>query len=594
MSLRIWLPLNGSLENKGLDDITPVLTGAVAVDNEGKIGKCYKFGTSLGRITIPPTIMRNYTECSVTFWVNILGWQSNWDTFFQAGLGTAPWNSYIFGVLRNSGNSVVFTISDASSSSQGNYKSSDLTLNTWYHLGFTYKSGHCCIYVNGNLYKDYSTNIIPNFSGINYISLGQLGNASNYQTNCKMNDVRIYDHALSPLEIKHIAQGLILHYPLNRGGWGQENLLKNSKLDGSWEYPSTSYKDQYAPITASVPTGSAYTLSFDAKSTVNGDKIRTHYYSPNTTTTCTSSQGIIKNAVDGSMDFTLSTQWKRYWVVYNQNETSAVKHVICPRMVSGQGTGVVSVKNVKLEEGSIATSWCPNSSDALATTMGLNDNVEYDVSGYCNNGTRTGTFSWTSDTPKYNVSTNILNGSYIDTGYKENIGTGDFTVSVWIKMPQTSGKSYQPIFSNKTTGATSVGFAIYFNQNQNKLLWSTADGSAATEIWMANTINIYDKWMHIVMIRNASDAKKGYFYINGERYELASVPVIRNITNETYNIQVGDIATHNNSAYRYVGLMSDFRIYATALSVEDIKDLYNLGASIDSNNNLLTYELNEE
>ena len=48
MSLRVWLPLNGSLDNQGLDEITPVLTGAVAVDNEGKIGKCYKFGTSLG------------------------------------------------------------------------------------------------------------------------------------------------------------------------------------------------------------------------------------------------------------------------------------------------------------------------------------------------------------------------------------------------------------------------------------------------------------------------------------------------------------------------------------------------------------------
>ena len=587
MSLRVWLPLTKDLRNQGLDDIPSFqLISGNSFITGGKIGEKAFNITKQQRILSNTSCMTGKKQMSYAYWVKV---NTVWTTQWLDGIAWYSTDGTSASYSRQEFYNNCTKVGTWFKGSPNSLSGYDFNPEEWTHIAatFNYNTGEVKFYLNGEL-KGTSNSLSTSDYCRGDFYIGDTG------LDILENDVRIYDHALSPLEVKHIAQGLILHYPLNRGGWGQENLLKNSKLDGSWEYPSTSYKDQYAPITASVPTGSAYTLSFDAKSTVNGDKIRTHYYSPNTTTTCTSSQGIIKNAVDGSMDFTLSTQWKRYWVVYNQNETSAVKHVICPRMVSGQGTGVVSVKNVKLEEGSIATSWCPNSSDALATTMGLNDNVEYDVSGYCNNGTRTGTFSWTSDTPKYNVSTNILNGSYIDTGYKENIGTGDFTVSVWIKMPQTSGKSYQPIFSNKTTGATSVGFAIYFNQNQNKLLWSTADGSAATEIWMANTINIYDKWMHIVMIRNASDAKKGYFYINGERYELASVPVIRNITNETYNIQVGDIATHNNSAYRYVGLMSDFRIYATALSVEDIKDLYNLGASIDSNNNLLTYELNEE
>ena len=197
MSLRVWLPLNGDLENKGLDDVSATLTGAVAVNDSGKIGKCYQFGTGTGRITLPKTTMTDIKECSVAFWVNILGWQTNWDTFFQAGLGSTPWNNYYFGILRNQGNFLCFSICNGSTSSQGNYKSSNLTLETWYHLTFVYKEGHCLIYINGELDKDYTTTIVPNFSGINYVSIGQLGNASSYQTNCKMNDFRIYDHALS-------------------------------------------------------------------------------------------------------------------------------------------------------------------------------------------------------------------------------------------------------------------------------------------------------------------------------------------------------------------------------------------------------------
>ena len=43
-----------------------------------------------------------------------------------------------------------------------------------------------------------------------------------------MNDFRIYDHALSAKEVHEIAKGLILHYPLNRGGFGNDNLIKGT------------------------------------------------------------------------------------------------------------------------------------------------------------------------------------------------------------------------------------------------------------------------------------------------------------------------------------------------------------------------------
>jgi hypothetical protein len=45
MALRIWLPLNGSLENIGISDVTVTNNGAT-VDTAGKIGQCYYFNGS--------------------------------------------------------------------------------------------------------------------------------------------------------------------------------------------------------------------------------------------------------------------------------------------------------------------------------------------------------------------------------------------------------------------------------------------------------------------------------------------------------------------------------------------------------------------
>ena len=580
MSLRVWLPLNGSLENKGLDDITPSLTGAVTVDNEGKIGECYKFGTSLGRITIPPTIMHNYTECSITFWVNILGWQTNWDTFFQAGLGTAPWNSYIFGVLRNSGNSVVFTISDASSSSQGNYKSSDLILNTWYHLGFTYKSGHCCIYVNGNLYKDYSTNIIPNFSGINYISLGQLGNASNYQTNCKMNDVRIYDHALSPLEIKHISQGLILHYPLNRGGWGQENLFNWSNNATGITLNDYQNKGSFTQFTNSLTfdpsttVGKKYTISFWAKSPngttslilYNTNSYPKYFYF---STTLTSSLG---------------TEWQffKYTVTntqYSGSGTASTNTNIWKRIeIYAPHQMKVQVKQIKVEEGSIATPWCPNSSDELATTMGLNDNVEYDTSGYGNNGTKNNSPTYSSDTVKYNVSTHL--DGVNQTIQLPNLTTltpdSIFTFNIWFKRlsAEPSSKPWETILGGLS------GFELETCSANN-----VHDNKVKAYSWGGGTFEFeLDKWNMLTMVSNGANA---LFYLNGN---LKLTGTYKALVSGNYFIG----SWRDTASQNYKGYISDVRIYATALSAEDVKDLYELGATIDTNGTLSTYEFAEQ
>ena len=92
MSLRVWLPLNGTLENKGLDNVTVTNSGAT-VDNNGKIGKCYSFdGSSYIKITMPTDFITIKNK-TVAAWVKssssvlALGGISN-DTSYKDGMIT--------------------------------------------------------------------------------------------------------------------------------------------------------------------------------------------------------------------------------------------------------------------------------------------------------------------------------------------------------------------------------------------------------------------------------------------------------------------------------------------------------------------------
>jgi hypothetical protein len=71
---------------------------------------------------------------------------------------------------------------------------------------------------------------------------------------------------------------------------------------------------------------------------------------------------------------------------------------------------------------------------------------------------------------------------YITTDFPTNFGTNDFTISLWVKIPTISSGTFYTIVSSKQSPAISVGVGIYWNYSQKRFLWSTADGTNATEI----------------------------------------------------------------------------------------------------------------
>lgn len=148
---------------------------------------------------------------------------------------------------------------------------------------------------------------------------------------------------------------------------GGRNLIsgtseENKELGG---YPSSGYTEGVTGKTIGIPTGDSYVLSFEAKSTVSGDVIRCHFYSPNTTTGVEVSTGYTGTSGDGHALVELTDSWEKYWIRYTQNgaNTTSQKNWIVGRRFKGEGTGTISVRSIKLEEGEYATDWTPAPED---------------------------------------------------------------------------------------------------------------------------------------------------------------------------------------------------------------------------------------
>ena len=145
--------------------------------------------------------------------------------------------------------------------------------NVWYHLVITRSPAGKKLYVNGELKS--STTTVGSTSAVNangcLIGLAQSGTsltAGNQGFIGDLNDVRIYDHCLSTLEIKEISQGLILHYKLNgfNGGVG-ENLISNSEIRTLTANASNQYNYFWAVPAGTLTIGETYTFSAIAKIT---------------------------------------------------------------------------------------------------------------------------------------------------------------------------------------------------------------------------------------------------------------------------------------------------------------------------------------
>ena len=210
MGLQVWLPLNGNLDNQGLADVSVINNGAT-VDTGGKIGSCYNFNGS-GYVQ-GTTDFSNFSDMvSLSMWVNLKA-SAGYQELLTIGVNSA-WVGIRCSLIINSASLLRFSISDGVKSSQNTYYVGNIGTNTWVHVVGVYNQGEVTTYLNGIKTNTYTATITPKFSDITKFGIGANPNGSEKAT-CLINDVRIYNTALSPREVAEIAKGLVCHYPLS-------------------------------------------------------------------------------------------------------------------------------------------------------------------------------------------------------------------------------------------------------------------------------------------------------------------------------------------------------------------------------------------
>lgn len=615
MSLVVWLPLNGNLENQGLSGVKPTISSPIY--SNGKIGQCLLLDKQID--TTLPFANWDYVtnSCSFGCWVKVsladLQTIANGKTFDSTNStmgGTLLGKDSYGGVAlrwktNNLSSSKTVTqvtlyghIRNTNSNSQVT-NSYVLPFDTWTHvvLVINRSTQIMGMYINGKLFNEKSIGgVTGTFSTGNFLicqSSWDGGNGVSSPGKFSLNDVRVYDHCLSAKEVKELAKGLVLHYRL--AGPGRPNLLSYQKIVKQ-NNVSFSYDASTLTFTTKTPTTATYygikmntdnciipwnhvgIMSMDILSPV----ATTFYRDDNDYAVSGNSWSGNDNTTRGSIVTAIpANKWTKI-IIYSINNSSLNTNHESVKVQSSFNINTANVefkfKNVKFEVSPISTDrnvtpWCPASDDPLYTALGYNNNIEYDCSGYRRNGTKSGTITWDIDSPRYT------------TSYKFMTNTSK------IKLPafNMSGFANSYTFSwwqyNIGSGNMPWGFSDGNRLNPyhtGNLCWNTGDGGSNPFVPNIVSSTLYNAWHHIVITGNGTDTK---LYIDGEYKGKATT--YKDLTGTQIYLSGWDTGT----SYTMTGSReADFRIYATALSAEDIAELYHSAVIVDNTGKNYTYE----
>ena len=594
MSLQVWLPLNGDLHNQGLSNVTLTASGSPTIDTAGKIGSCYSFDSNSYFSSTESTFLSNMTECSLSCWVKDIYTGSSWMRIF--GIGS---HDRIHFDTDTTGKVRFFVSKNGTSSSYWSCISKTaINDSTWHHLCGTFNSTQCKIYIDGICETTIATNALPSVTG-GKLYLGHIYNGVKF--NGSLNDVRIYDHCLSQEEVKKISQGLVLHLPLNNKSFymssiGQNlfkgsgftqtdynNMTVNSGSTADWSKYIRWYNGSKSIHTFTdgidtillnttgnlgicfvkkatdigLDSNSYYTISCEAKCTKSGAQLGvglSYYTTGNAWTWRGGTNKVTFNAVNTWQTFTLTFK--------PDSDTQYICYCFtCADGVSG-GTDTFSIRHCKLEKGSTSTQWIVSPEEE---SYGLLDTAKlstcYDCSGYNHNGTVIGDLNIITNSPIYADYINLgAISSHICISNLNVIGfTDSYSIAWWGNVSSYSGRMMW-----------GFGDGCRLNGIYNGTLWNTGDGSnnplyspGTTTQVSAPTTNV---WHHFVMVGNGT---KCLVYKDGILWAEA----------KTYKSLTGTIIYMNGwlntSSYTLANTkLIDFRIYATALNADDIKELY--------------------
>ena len=579
MALQVWLPLNGNINNQGLSGIT--MTGSPnSWGSNGKIGKCAIFTGNTSNVIYNNTTDFNYTDnFSYCMWIN----HNYTDSAVQWAFtnGRADYGGYGYGIQ-------IASASDIRCWFGNRIISISCPANEWHHIAFTISGTTIKVYKDGLLYSTNTTATLPTYSDGNGLGIGCFHFTSNiYPYYGSLNDFRIYDHCLSAKEVSEIAKGLVLHYPLN-GGEGGINLFKGTKeyyANASGKTTSginLLYDTSILPLNDLI--GKTITFTFDYS--IEGDKLNTSgswqvmRFGAHLTFQYVNSDGISSIAYPCTQ-YLEHTGTGRAVQIYTIPSTwQSIKSFDISAGAYNQpaenNTNTWYMKNFKVELGNIDTGYSIN-----PNTLGETPQI-YDCSGFGNNGIKSGAIACESDSPRYMISYKF-NGNSCIKNNQFYFESPIWTVSLWYKY-NTAPTAYEGLICLSKNDGSDSNKKIAIMANSSQIWFKTENISISIPSLKVG------EWCHLAAV---SDGTSAIIYENGVR--KASTTISSFVTN-AYDLVVGARSSSAGATTTSVyskGNISDVRIYATALSADDIKQLYNTPISVDKTGNLYAYEFKE-
>ena len=229
----------------------------------------------------------------------------------------------------------------------------------------------------------------------------------------------------------------------------------------------------------------------------------------------------------------------------------------------------------------------------LGTKTRVNE-LSYDVSGYGNHGVPVGTFR-TTPSPRYNSGLTFVPNSYI-RAFRGGMVKDAITVSCWAYMDDWG--SYAGRMLSCTEGG-GWNFEPYGSGTSKVMNFACGTGESSNTYKSVTSTtkltNLSSGWHHWVGTYDGFNTK---IYLDGVLENTTAAyttktPLFYNASNIIFiGAEAGSNATTPAGSY-FDGRMSDVRIYATALSADDVKELYDTVAIIDNGYNQYCYEFNE-
>lgn len=612
MALKVWLPLNGDLKNLGTSNVVATNTGAT-VSSPGKIGNnCYSFNGSSNWIKMQPVLFSNAsTEFSVCCWFKTNSTTGAECLFSQRNAAnTNGFSIFVYGTTGK-----IFVDDGV----RWQITPRTLTANTWYHLAFTRSPRGKAYYINGELIASTTTVGTPTTVGsTNFMALGT-GHSSatavaNNWMNGYLNDYRIYDHCLSALEVKEISQGLILHYkldaydrnikdnlflktkmtPSDRSGWVKNSSTDFTKLirfyngtAGIHSFTALSSGEYEDTVTLSttgnlglaflrkatdinLDPNSYYTLSCEAKCNVTGKSlaIGTSYYKTSNAWQWRGGQ----NAVA----FSGVDTWQTFSLTFKPDSDT---QYICYCFTVYQGTAnseqKFTIRHCKLEKGSVVTAWMPaREEDGVNLELPMGDII--DSSGYGNNGTASTALTVQKDSRRYGLSALLDQKKITCSPCFPQIADPIFTISLWFKLySNITYTSYADLISIPATNSSQLfRLELCGSPAGTNLEWFRGPtGTSGGFTVGSKTSGWYtlDEWHHTVLVGEGNKQYTCYF----DGVQTNTYNGSTNTWTPTGAISLGD--TIQGTAN-----FSDFRVYTTALSADDVATLYHTSAQVNN------------